>query len=80
MCIASGNPGITITWNVNGAVPNIGYTVNERITSLYNGIQVESTLTMISITRNKSSIITCNATNSLGTIQSISNVIINCKS
>ena len=69
-----------MTWKINGGSPGIGYEVTEKTVTLFNGFQVESTLTMVSIIRNKSSEIVCNASNSLGSIQSVSNVIIDCKS
>ena len=77
-CIATGNPNITIAWNINGKVPGSGYSVSEKTTPIFNGFQIESTLTLLSITRNRSNIFGCNVTNSLGTIQSKSNLIINC--
>ena len=78
ICIATGNPNITIAWNINGKVPGSGYSVSEKTTPIFNGFQIESTLTLLSITRNRSTIFGCNVTNSLGTIQSMSNLIVNC--
>lgn len=78
-CIASASPELTITWMVNGALPGEGLSVQQKVTKLHIGYEVESTLKISSITRNRSSIISCNAVNSFGNISSASNIIINCK-
>ena len=77
-CIATGNPKTIISWDINRKLPGRGYLVSEKTTPLFNGFEIKSTLMLLSITRDKSSTFGCIATSSLGTIQSMSNLIVNC--
>ena len=53
--------------------------VHEKAKNFGNGYQIESTITMVGITRNKSSSLSCNASNVIGSSISLAYVIINCK-
>ena len=78
-CIAHGNPRLTVTWHVNGGTVGEGYAVHEKAKDLGNGYQIESTITMVGIKRNKSSLLSCNASNAIGSITSLAYIIISCK-
>ena len=78
-CLANGNPGLIVTWHVNGGAVGEGYVVHEKAKDLGNRHQTESTITMVGITRNKSSSLSCNVSNDLGNSSSLAYIIINCK-
>ena len=77
-CIAEGNPALNIDWYVDEVMPGAGYQIMQNSQSLLNGIRLKSTLTMVGITRSKAGLLTCNATNAVGNVQSNSAVFVNC--
>eukprot|EP00795_Rhopilema_esculentum_P016841 gene16841-8312_t len=78
-CIAEGNPVLSINWYVDGVMPGAGYQIMQHSQSLLNGIRLVSTLTMVGITRSKAGLLSCNATNAVGNVQSNSAVFVNYK-